>query len=191
MSELPHKQTAEFLVVASTLLLIKSKSLLPGLDLTVEEEGDIRELEMRLEQYSIYVQGIELLSEHIKVSKRLYSPIRTIKTGRKPVMPTQDKLNISILYDNIRHLIDNLPVDDTKGSSDITTTVDIKQVMQNLLSRVERNLSTTFSNLNDTNKSTILLNFLALLELVKDGVLVAEQCNDKGDILIRSKSSVI
>jgi len=41
-------EISSFIVVAATLILIKSKSLLPNLNLTAEEEGDIRNLEDRL-----------------------------------------------------------------------------------------------------------------------------------------------
>jgi len=42
---------ADFVVVASQLLLIKSKAILPSLELTEEEEGDIKDLEARLKIY--------------------------------------------------------------------------------------------------------------------------------------------
>src|ERR1035437_5139128 len=45
---LPPMEVSSFILVASTLLLIKSKSLLPNLDLTIEEEGDIRSEERRV-----------------------------------------------------------------------------------------------------------------------------------------------
>ncbi|MEK7162430.1 MAG: segregation/condensation protein A, partial [Patescibacteria group bacterium] len=43
-----HSLLADFLVIASKLLLIKSKVLLPSLPLTEEEESDIRGLESQL-----------------------------------------------------------------------------------------------------------------------------------------------
>src|SRR3989344_4289829 len=42
---------ADFIVVASHLLLIKSKAILPSLELTEEEEVDIHDLEARLKIY--------------------------------------------------------------------------------------------------------------------------------------------
>src|ERR1035437_6794426 len=47
----PMKDTADFLVIASTLLLIKSRSLLPGMEISEEEQYDINELEARLKIY--------------------------------------------------------------------------------------------------------------------------------------------
>jgi len=49
--EFPIGESAEFIVVASTLMLIKSRSLLPMIKLTDEEEESIHDLEDRLVVY--------------------------------------------------------------------------------------------------------------------------------------------
>jgi len=53
MEELPVGETANFVALASTLLLIKSRSLLPSLTLTEDESRDIKELEYRLAVYQL------------------------------------------------------------------------------------------------------------------------------------------
>ena len=62
LEEFPKEEVAEFLVVASTLMLIKSRSLLPGIELSEEEEKDIYDLEFRLN----LLKKIRELSPHIK-----------------------------------------------------------------------------------------------------------------------------
>ena len=52
----------EFIVIASTLILIKSKSLLPDLNLSLEEESAVNDLRERLERYSFFKD----LSKHIE-----------------------------------------------------------------------------------------------------------------------------
>ena len=47
------EETANFVVIASTLLLIKSASLLPGFQLTAEEEENVSDLKRRLAIYQI------------------------------------------------------------------------------------------------------------------------------------------
>src|ERR1700722_748867 len=49
----PMEDAAEFIGVAATLLLIKSKSLIPELELSPDEEGDVEELKDRLRQYEV------------------------------------------------------------------------------------------------------------------------------------------
>src|SRR3989344_5916126 len=53
MPHLPVGETAEFIALAATLLLIKSRSLLPPLDLSDDESRDIKELEYRLALYQL------------------------------------------------------------------------------------------------------------------------------------------
>src|SRR3989344_1691791 len=53
---LTSREIASFVLVASTLILIKSKSLLPDLSLTSEEEGDIKNLEERLRLYELFTR---------------------------------------------------------------------------------------------------------------------------------------
>jgi segregation and condensation protein A len=61
MQELSLPHTSQFITLAATLLLIKSKSLLPVLNLTSEETASIEDLEERLKLYQIYRDaGIEL-----------------------------------------------------------------------------------------------------------------------------------
>src|SRR3989344_2577941 len=53
---------ADFIVIASRLLLIKSKAILPSLELTEEEEADIQDLEMRLKIYKEFKEAGVILN---------------------------------------------------------------------------------------------------------------------------------
>src|SRR3990167_3982661 len=57
MPHLPVGETAEFIALAATLLLIKSRSLLPNLELSDDESRDIKELEYRLALYHLIKEG--------------------------------------------------------------------------------------------------------------------------------------
>src|SRR3989344_4159651 len=47
----PIEETANFIQIAATLLLIKSKSLIPDLAFTDEESADVEDLKRRLKAY--------------------------------------------------------------------------------------------------------------------------------------------
>ena len=53
VGDFPLSESAQFVLIASTLLLIKSKSLLPNLELSEDEKGNIADLERRLALYKI------------------------------------------------------------------------------------------------------------------------------------------
>src|SRR3989338_2792315 len=50
------EEVSSFIVVAATLILIKSKSLLPELNLTTEEEGDMKNLEEQLRLFELFTR---------------------------------------------------------------------------------------------------------------------------------------
>src|SRR3990170_4468388 len=61
LPQLPLGETAQFVLVASTLLLIKSRTLLPTLSLTEEERESVEELERRLARYTLVRKAAKLL----------------------------------------------------------------------------------------------------------------------------------
>src|SRR5690606_7077082 len=62
LSDFPVADSAQFVLIASALLLIKSKSLLPSLSLTTEEQASIQDLEHRLKM----LERMRALSQGIK-----------------------------------------------------------------------------------------------------------------------------
>ena len=72
----------EFIQIASTLILIKSKSLLPQLDLSVEEAGEIEDLETRLKLLQIFKnasKGIRDIFDKKSAKSRLQVRKKTVK----------------------------------------------------------------------------------------------------------------
>ncbi len=68
---------ADFVAVAASLLLIKSKSLLPDLKLTIEEEESIKDLEGRLDFYRNFKPAMNHIKKlagekNIEISRPLF-----------------------------------------------------------------------------------------------------------------------
>ena len=61
VGDFPLSESAQFILIASTLLLIKSKSLLPNLELSEDEKGNIADLERR----QLFGRGINLRAKSI------------------------------------------------------------------------------------------------------------------------------
>src|SRR3990172_7210791 len=68
-SEPDIRLIADFIAVASRLILIKSKFLLPGLSMTGEEEAEIKDLEKRLKLYQEIKPALKIISELWKGKK--------------------------------------------------------------------------------------------------------------------------
>ena len=72
-------EVANFIVVAAMLILLKSKSLLPNMQLTEEEESSIEELEARLQLYRVIKEvGVEIKHIFGKIPKL----VKAVKTGK-------------------------------------------------------------------------------------------------------------
>ncbi|MDO8430453.1 MAG: segregation/condensation protein A, partial [Candidatus Taylorbacteria bacterium] len=99
---MPIADSAQFILIASTLLLIKSKSLLPSLTLTEEEEEGIHDLETRLKIY----QRIKDASVNIKdlFGKKIFfsqSQSRSIE----PIFSPHESMNLLSLGQAIKDII--------------------------------------------------------------------------------------
>jgi len=179
-------------VIAATLLLIKSKSLLPNLELSIEEEENIKDLEDRLQLYNIYKIAKDALAVHIASNHPLYEP-KQIKTSiyTSKIFAPAANINMDVLARVIKSVLQQLPQTEKKQKAEIVPVVNIEDVMSTLLMRVESALQNSFTDITGRDRQEILVNFLALLELVKEGVLLARQGDIYGDILLTKQDAVV
>jgi len=93
--------------VASTLLLIKSRSLLPNLALSEEEEQNISDLEERLKLY----QKVKDLGEHIKNSygKNILFE-KTYHKDPSVIFSPHEKDNYRALYSAMKEVVGRIPI---------------------------------------------------------------------------------
>ena len=181
------KDASEFLVIASTLLLIKSKSLLPMLDLTEEEKTDIYDLELKLKIY----KKIKELSIHIKSSfgkNMLFFP-----NARKfePVFSPDASMNKENISKAIFEVIKNLPKFEKKPQIKVEKVVSLEDMIKNLTERVKISMKMSFkdfSGMGKADKVNVIVSFLAMLELVKQGIIEVNQREKFEDIHMETKS---
>lgn len=183
MQERSLPNTTQFVQLAATLLLIKSKSLLPVLELTTEEEQTIDDLEDRLRQYQVFREAGQQLSS-LFGSANLYSPRFTPPTD--PLFITDLWCTESALYDAMRGVIENLPKKEVKQKVQVKPTISLEDMMETLKRRIETHLRARFSDIKaeaDEHK-TVIVGFLAILELVKQGNILVKQTGRFDDIEI-------
>ncbi len=178
--------TAHFLSLAATLLLIKSKSLLPNLTLTEEEEENIDDLEQRLKHYQLYKQIAVTLNARITTS-RLYT--RRFIPSHQPIFTPDKHCKIEILSEIMLDITKRLPKFKTKSqTAKLKPTITLENVIGNLKTRIEKQFKINFSELSSTKreKGDTIINFLALLELFKQGEVLLLQNKPFSDISISS-----
>lgn len=182
---------ADFILIASTLLLIKSRSLLPQLTLSTEEESDIEDLERRLRIY----QRIKELSVHVK-DRFGKSPLYFAKDKKevRVIFTPDSKTNITHLKKLLEEVLERIPKPKTEVKATIKKAVSIEEMIDSLTSRIQKAIKMSFKEFTGGSpktreeKVTVIVSFLALLEMVKQGMVGANQNNTFDDIIVETEN---
>jgi segregation and condensation protein A len=181
--EMSLPNTTQFISLAATLLLVKSKSLLPVLELTEEEEISIVDLEERLKQYQI-IRDVSLGLQDIFDKQRLYAP--KFKTPSKSIFVPDNYCDLGELRNAMSEVLSGLPKKEIPAKAQIKAVISLEEMMQKLESRIARSSYLRFSELrsNEPERKTVIVSFLAVLELFKQGNLIITQVQRFDDIEI-------
>jgi segregation and condensation protein A len=192
-SNFPISDVANFLVVASALVLIKSKSILPQISLSQEEEGSIDDLKLRLSLYELFRNlGNEIKSIYAK--NPLYER-RYIK-DEKIVFAPDRRLTADMLGQSIDQVIHALPKHVPLPAATVKKVISLEEMVERLSKNVSSALRLSFGEFSRYKKGAsipkedrvmIIVSFLAMLEMVKQGVLHVTQHEDHGDIHMETR----
>ena len=183
-------ELTSFLAIAATLILIKSRSLLPGFLVTKEEEQDIQDLESRLALYSMIREiSVSLSEQYGKTIIRL--PVeRELFTA---VFAPDPKLSVEILASSALECIGRVPKEEILPQVRVRKIISIDEMLSSLAERVATASRISFREWQKTvtgsdreaMKSNVIVSFLAMLELVRQGMMDALQSTDFEDIELR------
>jgi len=190
MKELNLEVAGEFLVMASTLIQIKSKTLLPAApdeETTEEEEEDPRaELVRRLLEYQKYKEAALSLAEGPMLGRDTYA--RTfISPELAEMMPEEEPPEVELfeLIEAFRKVLDRVSEESFHevGAESIT----IAERINEILSQLEGKESLLFDELfpEQFNRDFLIATFLAVLELCKLKMVKVVQANRYGSIWIQ------
>ncbi len=196
MDEMPVGETAEFVTLAATLLLIKSRSLLPTLTISGEETRDIKELEYRLAVYQL------LKETSLTLGKTASNPY--LYEGNTPEPAPLFIFDSSISLTSLRvaaqSLIDGFPAALSLPKVAVKKIMSLEDMIEQLAGRISHAFELSFKEFSGHGKKpseketrdmheikhTVIVSFLALLELVKQGIINAQQHEHFGDITLQS-----
>ena len=186
-AQFPMEDAADFIQVAATLLLIKSKSLIPDLELSGEEEEDVEDFKRRLAMY-------ERAREAARELSRLYGRNVMVSAGERtpePMFAPSKDATVANLQKALEDALAELEKEEPLQEARVRPMVTIEEMMDRLLDRVRGALSVSFKEFSGDAKEKveIIVSFLALLELVKQGNVDADQHEDFSDIRIRDVST--
>ena len=196
LHSLSPAEISSFVIVASTLILIKSKSLLPNLNLTLEEESDIRNLEERLRLYELITElGINIKKSFGK--KIIFAPLE--RRNQVLVFLPDDQITKESMMSFAKNVLHSIPQKIFLPEVEVRKVISIEEMIEKLTQRIKETLSMNFKDLNGkivTGSSTreekvvVIVGFLAMLELIRQGIIHAVQESDGGDILLEKVESL-
>lgn len=178
---LPH--TAQFIQLAATLLLIKSKSLLPVLELTHEEEEMIDDLGERLRRYQVFRDAGAVLQRqfgHTPLYEPEYAP------PKEPLFLPDSWCTLESLHHAMNEVLHALPKKEVKQKVQVRSTVSLEEMIDSLRTRIDREIKTSFATLRAQNPESrhVIVSFLAILEIFKQGNILITQNDRFADIEI-------
>lgn len=181
MQEQSLPNTAQFITLAATLLLIKSKSLLPVLELSDEEEATIGDLEERLRLYQIY-RDISLTLQTDFGAQSMYEPEFT--PPREPVFLPDEFCTLPSIIEGMERAISNLPQEVAKPVVKVKSSISLEDMMDKLRRRIENQMRTSFFEIKrrEPERKNVIVGFLAILELFKQGDVLITQISRFEDI---------
>ena len=189
MQELNLEITSEFLVMASNLLYIKSKKLLPKQD-KVEDELTEEELIAQIIQYKQFKEGAIQFRERYNQFKRFFGTPQKIELPKLELK--DDKLDLNLIYNSYKNLINKNQSRLNKNAKNIdriaiveTYSVgdSVKTMFKELIKNSKFVFNKLFNNKRHDSKEVVTA-FSGLLEMSRRSKVSTNQKELFGDIYV-------
>jgi len=194
---------SEFLVMAGTLLQIKSKMLLPKEEVEEEEEDDPRaELVRRLLEYKMYkYAALELKDMELDASHNLYKKPtipKEVAAYREEIDPATlvDGMTLNMLNEIFKSImrkqVDKIDPIRSKFGTIEKEEVNIEDRMVQIREDIRGLKGINFRTLLESQptRMNIIITFMSILELMKVGAITIRQEEIFGEIVIDSLDEI-
>ncbi|NTU59250.1 MAG: segregation/condensation protein A [Chlorobiaceae bacterium] len=187
MQRLNLEVAAEFIYMASMLMSIKAKMLLPRFEAETSDDGEFdprTELVQRLIEYKRIKEGASEL-ELLALDRERMFPAGFVEEIEPEVIDEMDQpVNRPTIYHLMQayqSVLDNIPKVRTQNVNDAPVTVEQQSAL--IMARLGERVQVSFSSLFDEIREAIVLvvTFLAVLELCRNrkiSVIVKDGFND-------------
>ncbi len=185
---------ADFVSVASKLIFLKSKYLLPGLALSEEEEADIKDLESRLHIYQQLKPAIKLINRALADEPPLVQPsvlhwprhgnrsgTDNVLSGREPHYGGAYRQRLGGIFDTIKTY-------DLETETIHEKIITLEEKITEVLGRIQKEGDMHFNQLSgDKSRGEMIVVFLAILHLAREQLVLLEQMDNFSDIMVKKK----
>lgn len=178
---------ADFLSIAAKLLVIKSKAILPSLE--VDNLDEDPESALDLEARLILYKKFKETSKHLKMldNRRKQGFLRTLTFEQKINFFPDSNVDAAKLHSSILKILNSLRELDNLPKAKVKEAISIQEKIDSLRQDLSQQVETKLSDLIKTakNKSEVIVTFLALLELIKQRIFIADQEMLFADVVIK------
>jgi len=187
MRELRLDVAGEFLVMAATLTLIKSRMLLPSAEDDEQEEPDPRaELVQQLLEYQRYREAALDLSERPLLQRDVFAREPAMDVEIPQTDATAPRLQVTVweLLEAFRSILRRARPEAVHEV--VADQLSLRDRVRTVLDILQRERTVEFERLfrDEATRFEIVLTFLAMLELMKMGAITATQEHALGRIVI-------
>jgi segregation and condensation protein A len=194
MNDLNLNVAGEFLVMAATLLQIKSKMLLP-VEEAIEDEAEgpdpREELVRRLLEYKTYKEAARQLDTQERMWREIYSRSPSPPEDMEEDDQMLDNVGLFDLVDALQGILKRNP--GQKLIEIIPDNLTVRDRMNVILEALEGQESVSFVSLFEASchRLVIIVTFLALLELIRLRTARVFQAESFGPILVSRAFSLV
>lgn len=172
---------ADFLVIAAKLLLIKSKSLLPSMELTQEEQEEIQDLTKRLEIYRLFKEISQNLKKMYEKNE-LFG--REFLYSQTPIFYPPENLSANDIQQAFAKIWEEFQkINEETSVEKIKKIVKIEEKIKHILNLMNSNGPMGFNSvISKGEKIEIIITFLAILQMFKEKMISIDQDSEFGEI---------
>jgi segregation and condensation protein A len=182
--QIDPRAMSEFIVIASHLILIKSKALLPSLELSGEEEQEIEKLKDRLKFYQEFKPVMAIIKK--KWMERKFSVSRPLFANRPVIFYPAENIAPDSLKKSLENIFESLKEFEDKSRPMEHSVIRLEEKIEEIMGRLS-GAELDFNGMaKERGRTEIIVMFLAVLHLLARRMIKAEQ-NEKFSGIILKK----
>lgn len=190
MEEMKLEVSSEFIIMASTLLYLKSKGLLPTVSEEQEEELTQEQLIQRIIEYKKYKEITQKLKDNYEMfSKRYFKIAEIIELPKQKIEKDYSKELIPEIYSEVVERNKNrknqnaINIEKIAITETYTVSSKVKEMFRELIKKPKFIFNKLYSS-SKCNKVEIVTAFTGLLELSRRSKVITNQEELFGDITV-------
>ena len=189
MTEMNLDVASEYLVMASELIEMKSRKLLPTLYDNEDDEEEINpeeELKRRLEEYKKYKESTQVFRDLEKNRASYYTKAPEIfKNYSNETLVNDGSIGVLDLLEAFKKLLEreeyNKPVNTKIARKELSVKERVAKIRDILKEKKKVNFVELFD---DFSKPYVVVTFLSVLEMAKNKEVILKQDNNFSDIYL-------